>query len=83
MQHVRLSLEGDGCWPELKDKMPPQGVLTHVAYLPGGMTSGNPSIMLRGKLEDGTEVLIETSARMFVTLAAGVKGRCIRDGVDV
>jgi hypothetical protein len=49
----------------------------------GGMTSGNPSITMRCEMDDGTIVLIETSARMFVTLAAGIKGKGQHDGIDI
>lgn len=85
MHPVKLNLDGDGCWPELKDTILtiPHGILTEVAYIPGGMVGGNPSLTLRCKMDDGTEVLIETSARMFVTLAAGIKGKGQHDGIDI
>lgn len=84
MDPVKLHLNGDGCWPDLKTAaMPPHGVLMEVAYLKGGMVGGNPSITMRCTMDDGSEVLIETSARMFVTLAAGIKGRGQYEGIDI
>lgn len=85
MDPVHLHLDGDGCWPDLKGKVETMGhgVLTEVAYLKGGMVGGNPSITMRCKMDDGSEVLIETSARMFVTLAAGIKGKGLHDGIDI
>lgn len=85
MHPVKLILNGDGCWPDLEDKVGKMnlGVLHEVAYLPNGMSGGNPSITMRCRMDDGTEVLIETSAKMFVTLAAGIKGKGQHDGIDI
>lgn len=37
------------------------GTLTHYAVLPFGTVGGMPSIALRGKLNDGTEVILQTT----------------------
>lgn len=83
MHPVELHLDGDGCWPDLKDIVFDHGILMEAAYLEGGMVGGNPSITMRIRLDDGRIVLAETSARMFVTLAAAIKGKGQHDGIDI
>ncbi|MDD5199210.1 MAG: hypothetical protein PHC88_05350 [Terrimicrobiaceae bacterium] len=83
MDPVQLHLDGDGCWPDLNTKPFDHGVLHEVAYLQRGMSSGNPSVSMRITLDDGRIVIAETSARMFVTLAAGIKGKGLHDGIDI
>lgn len=86
MPVLKIHLDGDGCWPDVlpivNDKSK-TGEVTELAYLQGGMVGGNPSVTLRCEMKDGSTVLVETSARLFLTAAAAVKGKCIRDGVDV
>ncbi len=83
MDPVHLHLDGDGCWPDLGTKVYKHGVLMEVAYLAGGMSGGNPSVSMRITLDDGSIVIAETSARMFVTVAAAIKGKGQRDGIDI
>ena len=83
---LKINLEGDGCWPDLEGvpgDPTKTGILTEVAYLPDGMTGGFPSLTLRCEMEDGKTVLVQTSARLFVTAAAAIKGKCLRDGIDI
>lgn len=72
MAHVHIHLEGDTCWPDLRDK---QEQIIHVmdalsiAALSGGMTSGRPSVAFRIDLPGGQIVLAELSMRLFLTAA--------------
>jgi len=72
---LQINLEGDNAWPELKDTDFKSGMMTHIAALRGGMESGKTSIAVRGKLEDGTEVVLETSWALLrnATNAIGVR----------
>ena len=71
-----IKLNGDGCWPDLKDQeiihldnaSPP----IQVAILDGGLTSGRPSVALRIDLPDGKYVIAETSARLFCAAAKAI-----------
>lgn len=73
MIQLNVILDGDNCWPDLRDKClihlgndsPP----IQVAVLDRGMTSGAPSLSLRIDLPDGRTVIAETSARLFVSVA--------------
>ena len=80
---LKINLEGDGCWPDLQAKPFSSGVIQEVAYLVGGMISGNPSVSLRIQLDDGSIVVAETSAKLFVMAGAAIRGKCLLDGVDV
>jgi hypothetical protein len=76
---LTIILDGDNAWPDLKDK--PADKLHHVtagmavAMLDGGMTSGLPSVAFRIDLADGSTVIAETSARLFVTAARAFEAR--------
>lgn len=70
---MTIKLDGDNAWPDLKGKeiihlandAPP----VEVAVLDGGLASGRPSVAIRINLPDGTPVIVETSARLFVSAA--------------
>lgn len=69
MPGFSIIMDGDSCWPELKDKdvvLVDNESLIQVAVLKEGMQSGRPSITIRMELPDGRVVLGETSARLFV-----------------
>ncbi len=74
-----IKLDGDNCWPDLKDKKlfhldnhsPP----IQVAVLDGGMSSGRPSVAIRIDLPDGQAVIAETSARLFCTAARAIQAK--------
>ena len=76
---MSILLDGDNAWPDLKDL--PEGKLLHtkgiaaVALLDGGMTSGRPSVAVRIDLPDGSVVIAETSARLFVTAGRAFMAR--------
>jgi hypothetical protein len=66
-------------WPEIKERhvyhlaegSPP----ITVACLEDGMSSGQPSVMLRVDLPNGAVVIAETSARLFCTAARMIMAR--------
>ena len=72
-------LNGDGAWPDLKEKpfihmgngSPP----IQIAMLDAGMKSMRPSVAIRLDLPDGQTVLAETSARLFVTAARTIMAK--------
>ncbi len=51
--------------------------------LPAGMSSGAPSVMIRLDLPDGRIVLAETSAALFVSAGAAVRGAAARLGFQL
>jgi hypothetical protein len=75
MVALKIELEGDGIYPDLigqehriihlGNDAPPIGI----SGLPGGMTSGKPSVMLRIDLPDGRVVMAETTLRLLLTAA--------------
>jgi len=78
MEHftpLSINLNGDNAWPELKDVEFGHGMATHVAVLPRGMESGRPSIAIRGKLDDGTEVVLETSWNLLYSADRAIEAR--------
>lgn len=91
MPMIIVKLEGDNAWPELADRLTTGDLIVireadapiQVAMLRGGMQSGAPSVMIRIDLPDGHVVLAETSAALFVTAAAAVKGAAARDGFNL
>jgi hypothetical protein len=68
---------GDGAFPELMDGRKVHHVTAPigVGVLDGGMVSGNVSVALKLDLPDGSSVLVETSAKLFVQAAAYIKVR--------
>lgn len=76
MPTMSVILDGDGCWPDLKDK---QFINLEspieVAGLPAGMTSGKPSVSFRFTLPDGTVVIAQTSMALFQTAAKMLEAR--------
>jgi len=77
MPRLDIQLDGDGCWPDLREKGFRAGVIEGVALLAHGMQSGAPSVTFRATLDDGTIALVETS---LVLLESGV--RALRNGFD-
>lgn len=72
---LSISLDGDGAWPDLQEKPFGSGMATHVAVLPNGTSSGKPSISIRGKLDDGTEVVLQTTWNLLYTAARAIEAR--------
>jgi hypothetical protein len=72
---LRIDLNGDDAWPELRNKEFSSGMATHVAVLPNGTAGGKPSIAIRGKLDDGSEVVLQTTWNLFYTAARAIEAR--------
>jgi hypothetical protein len=78
MPQLSFFLEGDGCWPDLKDGKFLQAdneKPVQVAVLDAGMASGRPSVSIRMELPDGQTILGETSARLFCICAKGIMAK--------
>lgn len=79
MPLIRLILDGDNAFPDLKDKIGTDAVV-HLAdetkwtivRLQSGMTSGKNSLTLRIDLPDGRTLLAETSVAAFMATAAAL-----------
>lgn len=80
MPAMSIILDGDNAWPDLKDlpadKFHHSKNIEGVTMLNGGMASGLPSVAFRIKLDDGSVVVAETSARLFCTAARAFMARC-------
>jgi len=66
---LTIHVEGDNCWPDLKNREIIKGDLVSVAALPEGMTSGRTSVGFRVELPDGKVVFCETTMRLFLNAA--------------
>lgn len=70
MPNMKVITNGDGCWPDLKDKTVIHTQLPfEVALLRGGMASGGASVSFRIGLPDGRVVIAETSLELLTTAA--------------
>lgn len=69
MTHMRIHIDGDGCWPDLDlgGKDIDAGEVTSIACLPNGMSSGKPSVSVLLTLPDGRRVLAQTSLALLLT----------------
>jgi hypothetical protein len=74
---TQLILNGEGVWPDLRERdfHHVKGV-SAIALLEGGMKSGQASVALRIELPTGETVVAETSARIFCTAAKAFMARC-------
>lgn len=76
MPTLSIILDGDGAFPDLKDKE-----IIHittpfaVCRLKSGMASGEDSVMIRIDLPDGRVVMAETSMALFQSAARAFIGR--------
>jgi hypothetical protein len=79
MVALTMHLQGDGCWPDLAEKLGTEAHLEalefSVALLEKGMASGKPSVMMRVDLPDGKFVIVETSLVLFLTAADAFRAR--------
>lgn len=87
MPVLKLKMEGDGCWPDLAEKIAAGELLRsediELAVLSGGLVSGKPSVAIRINLDDDTVVIAETSLVLFLSAADAFKAkygdpRCLR-----
>jgi hypothetical protein len=72
---LEVHLDGDNCWPDLKERGFTEGQFKAVAALPQGTASGKPSVAVRVELPDGTVVVAETTLALFLTAADAIKAR--------
>lgn len=82
---MKIELDGDNCWPDLKEKAEGQvivGELAGAALLPDGAITRpdgtaaiRPVVAFRLELPDGKTVLAQTTVDMVDMLAASIKGR--------
>ena len=75
---ISLNLDGDGAWPDLMDRGVTHlgdGTEIGLCVLPGGMTSGRPSVAFRLDLPDGGVVVAEASWRALATAAQAIATR--------
>lgn len=74
MAVLDVHVNGDGVWPDMKGRPIKKLELVGIAALPGGMQSGNPSVMLRLEA-DGQVYVAEVSLRLFQQANAAFRGR--------
>ena len=72
---LNINLNGDDAWPELRDQAFGSGIATHVAVLPNGTSGGRPSVAIRGKLDDGFEVVLQTTWNLLYSAARAIEAR--------
>lgn len=78
MPQIILELQGDGAWPDLKDREViniPDDVPIKIIALPGGMQGGRDSIAIRFDTGEKSSVVAQTSVRLFLQAAAAIRGR--------
>lgn len=66
---LEIHVDGDGAWPDMKDKEVIETQLRGIAALSDGMNSGRASVGLRIDLPDGRVVFAQTSMRLFLNAA--------------
>jgi hypothetical protein len=72
---LEISLVGDEAWSDLKGKEVLHGTMTHAAILDKGTHRGKPSVAVRGKTDDGKEVMLETTWALFYSAAHAFEAR--------
>lgn len=72
---LQIDLNGDTAWPELQGTDFGHGLMTHVTVLADGTSGGKPSVAVRGKLEDGSEVVLETTWNLLYSSARAIEAR--------
>lgn len=65
MPALTIIMNGDNCWPELKEKGFVTGDFVAIARLPNGTVSGKPTVTVRIELPDGQTVLAETTLALL------------------
>lgn len=80
MTNIDLQLDGDGCWPDLRQFE--LAALSGVALLPDGEVQGLdgkmrriPILTLRVELPDGTVALAQVKVEMLEMVLGAVRGR--------
>lgn len=75
-----LDRGGEGPWPELGERPTEHAEVARFAVIQGGMKSGASSVRIIGETDDGTVVVLETSAKLFSMMAGAVRGALGRWG---
>lgn len=75
MTALDVKLDGDNCWPELKEKGFIVGTLVAVARLPVSTSGGRSTVAFRIELPDGRTVLAETTLRLIQTAIKAIEAR--------
>lgn len=69
-----LSIDDEPPWPEVSDddlsNHPPE-----IVILDKGMGSGHPSVAIKSLTSEGKPVVVQTSARLFCTVARAIMAR--------
>ncbi len=65
-QHVTILADGEGQLGWTQHYRMREAKVTHLAALPRGMTSGKASVLIMGKLKDGTYAALQTSLRVML-----------------
>lgn len=90
MPSIDLHLDGDKCWPDLKQLDERGRLITlmgedapqlGIARLPGGTLSGRSSVTIRLDLPDGRTVVTETTLALFCQAADAMRTRDRMDGL--
>jgi hypothetical protein len=73
---LSINLKLDGPFDHLDDR---KTIVVNkpisVAYVAGGMDSGDPAVVLQIDLDDGTTIVAGTSLRLFYTAARSMAGK--------
>lgn len=78
---IILDGDGDGAWPDLREKGYAKGTIDGATALPNGTVSGKPTVTFRIGVADPTGqeppgvVLAETTLALFLTAADAFKAR--------
>ena len=78
MVPMKVHLDGDNCWPDLRTKAPEEIIHViglEVAMLVGGMSSGKSSVAFRFDLEDGRVVVAEASLDLLETAVKSMRAK--------
>lgn len=80
---INVILDGDGCWPDLQDKMDQIVNIgaVQIATLMEGTVGKNPSVALRFDLPDGTPVIAQVTAREFMGAMKILQSKYRREGI--
>lgn len=60
-----VSIDGDSCWPDLREKGFVEGQLVGIARLAKGTMSGRSTVTVRVELPDGQTVLAQTTLHLL------------------
>lgn len=75
MISLDIQLDGDGCWPDLGQKLYNEATLTSVALLQAGTVSGKPTVSFRVETEDGHILIAQTTLSLLLSACDAMKAR--------